>query len=73
VLAILGQEYPGLELFGVDIEQKQIDYARGHLAHVGRKASLTKADALALPFEDDSFGHVWMMWVLERIADPPRR
>jgi ubiquinone/menaquinone biosynthesis C-methylase UbiE len=71
VLAILGQEYPGIKLFGVDIEQKQIDYARGHLARTGLEASLTKADALALPFEDDSFDHVWMMWLLEHIADPP--
>jgi cyclopropane fatty-acyl-phospholipid synthase-like methyltransferase len=45
VLAILGQEYPGIKLFGVDIEQKQIDYARGHLARTGLEASLTKADA----------------------------
>ena len=32
VLAVLGQEYPGLQLFGVDIEPKQLDFARVHLA-----------------------------------------
>jgi SAM-dependent methyltransferase len=26
---------------------------------------------VALPFEDESFDHVWMMWFLEQIADPP--
>ena len=70
VLAVLGQEYPGVELFGVDIEQKQLDFARGHLERVGVEAALRQADALALPFEDGSFDHVWMMWLLEHVADP---
>jgi ubiquinone/menaquinone biosynthesis C-methylase UbiE len=70
VLAVLGQEYPGIELFGVDIEQKQLDFARGHLERSGVQATLRVADALALPFEDESFDHVWMMWFLEHLADP---
>ncbi len=71
VLAVLGQEYPGVELFGVDIEQKQLDFARGHLERAGVEATLRQADALALPFTDGSFDHVWMMWFLEHLADPP--
>ena len=71
VLAVLGQEYPGVELFGVDIEQKQLDFARGHLERSGVEATLRRADALALPFEDGSFDHVWMMWLLEHVTDPP--
>jgi ubiquinone/menaquinone biosynthesis C-methylase UbiE len=71
VLAVLGQEYPGLRLFGVDIEPKQLEFARGHLARAGVEATLTQADALALPFEDESFDHIWMMWFLEHVADPP--
>jgi len=70
VLAVLGQEYPDVELFGVDIEQKQLDFARGHLERAGVEASLHQADALALPFTDASFDHVWMMWFLEHVADP---
>ena len=70
VLAVLGQEYPGVELFGVDIEQKQLDFARGHLERAGVQATLRQADALALPFTDGSFDHVWMMWFLEHVADP---
>jgi SAM-dependent methyltransferase len=31
---------------------------------------LVEGDALALPFGEDSFDHVWMMWFLEHIADP---
>jgi ubiquinone/menaquinone biosynthesis C-methylase UbiE len=70
VLAVLGQEYPGVELFGVDIEQKQLDFARGHLQRSGVEATLREADALALPFTDGSFDHVWMMWFLEHVGDP---
>ncbi len=71
MLAILGQEFPGVRLSGVDIEPRQLEFARGHLRRAGVEADLTEADALALPFGDESFGHVWMMWFLEHLADPP--
>lgn len=70
VLAVLGQEFPGARLTGVDIEPKQLDFARGHLQRSGVDATLVEADALALPFADDSFDQVWMMWFLEHVADP---
>jgi ubiquinone/menaquinone biosynthesis C-methylase UbiE len=70
VLAVLGQEFPGVELYGVDIEQKQLDFARRNLERAGIEATLRQADALALPFPDESFDHVWMMWFLEHVADP---
>jgi len=71
VLAVLGQEFPGVRLTGVDIEPKQLEFARGHLERAGVEATLLQADALALPFADESFDHVWMMWFLEHVADPP--
>jgi ubiquinone/menaquinone biosynthesis C-methylase UbiE len=71
VLGVLGQEYPEVRLFGVDIEQKQLEFARGHLQRVGVDATLVEADAVALPFGEESFDHVWMMWFLEHIGDPP--
>jgi len=70
VLAVLGQEFPGVRLYGVDIEPRQLAFAREHLARQGVDATLVEADALALPFEDESFDHVWMMWFLEHVADP---
>jgi ubiquinone/menaquinone biosynthesis C-methylase UbiE len=70
VLAVLGQEFPGVELHGVDIEQKQLDFAGGHLERAGVEATLRQADALALPFPDEYFDHVWMMWFLEHVQDP---
>ena len=71
VLAVLGQEFPSVRLVGVDIEPKQLEFARGHLERAGVEATVFQADAHALPFEDESFDHVWMMWFLEHIADPP--
>jgi SAM-dependent methyltransferase len=71
VLAVLGQEFPGVDLVGVDVEPKQLEFARGHLERAGVDATLLQADAHALPFEDESFDNVWMMWFLEHIADPP--
>ncbi len=38
VLAVLGQEFPGIRLHGVDIEPKQLDFARGHLERAGTRA-----------------------------------
>jgi SAM-dependent methyltransferase len=70
VLAVLGQEFPGLRLVGVDREPKQLEFAAQHLARSGVEAELVEADALALPFEEASFDHVWMMWFLEHVPDP---
>jgi len=71
VLAVLGQEFPGLNLCGVDREPKQLAFAARHLERSGVEATLVEADARALPFADESFDHVWMMWFLEHVADPP--
>jgi len=71
VLAVLGQEFPGIILSGVDIEPTQLAFARGHLERTGVEATLVEADARALPFADQSFDHVWMMWLLEHVPDPP--
>ena len=70
VLAVLGQEFPGVRLTGVDIEPKQLAFARSHLERAGVEATLVEGDASALPFADESFDHVWMMWFLEHLADP---
>jgi SAM-dependent methyltransferase len=70
VLAVLGEEFPGLTLTGIDIAPEQLEYARGHLERSGIEATLIEANAIELPFEDGSFGHVWMMWFLEHVADP---
>jgi ubiquinone/menaquinone biosynthesis C-methylase UbiE len=70
VLAVLGQEFPRIQLTGVDIEPKQLEFARGHFERSGVETTLVAADAVSLPFADESFDHVWMMWFLEHVADP---
>jgi ubiquinone/menaquinone biosynthesis C-methylase UbiE len=70
VLGVLGRAFPGIALAGVDIEPRQIEFARGYLADLGLDAELQPADALALPFADAGFDHVWMMWFLEHLDDP---
>ena len=70
VLAILGQEFPGIRLFGVDREPKQLAFAAEHLERSGVEATLVEADALALPYPDESFDQVWMMWFLEHVDRP---
>src|SRR3954453_6158481 len=70
VLAVLGQEYPRIELTGVDIEPRQLTFARVHLERSGVAATLVEADGAALPFADGAFDHVWMMWFLEHVPDP---
>ena len=70
VLAVLGQEFPDVRLFGVDREPKQLAFAAQHLERSGVEATLVEADALALPLGGESFDHVWMMWFLEHVLDP---
>jgi ubiquinone/menaquinone biosynthesis C-methylase UbiE len=70
VLGVLGTAFPGLVLAGVDIESRQLDVARRHLRELGLEVDLRQADANALPYPDDSFDHIWMMWFLEHVADP---
>ena len=70
VLAVLGQEFRDVQLSGLDIEPKQLEYARGHLRRAGVDATLQEGDATAVPFDDGSFDHVWMMWFLEHVPDP---
>ena len=70
VLGVLGQAFCGITLAGVDIEEQQVLAARAHLARLGLTADIRCADAVALPYADASFDHVWMMWFLEHVADP---
>lgn len=69
VLGTLAQAFPGVRLSGVDIELAQISFARKYLAECEVAADLHVADARELPYENASFDHVWMMWVLEHMSE----
>ena len=43
VLAVLGQEYPGLRLFGLDIEPQQLEFARTHSGAPGSRRPWRRA------------------------------
>lgn len=70
VLGVLGKAFPGIRITGVDIEQRQIEFAREHLARLGLEAELKQGDATCLPLPDASQDHVWFQWVLEHLKDP---
>ena len=69
VLGVIGQAFPGLALAGVDLAERQIEYASAHLSRLGLAGDLRQGDAGALPWPDASFDHVYMMWFLEHVPD----
>src|SRR4051812_15010811 len=63
VLGVIASAAPGdFELAGLDIEPRQIERARQHLAHLGRRVDLRVGDASHLPWPDASFDAVFFMW-----------
>ncbi|MFT4703801.1 MAG: ubiquinone/menaquinone biosynthesis C-methylase UbiE [Bradymonadia bacterium] len=57
------------ELHGVDISDYIIEKARKRL---GRRATIIKGDAEALPYEDQSFDRVYCSEVLEHVLNPEK-
>ena len=68
VLATLADAHPDVRWTGVDRSPAQVARAREVLS--GRDVELHQVDAAALPFPDESFDHVYMMWFLEHLPDP---
>jgi ubiquinone/menaquinone biosynthesis C-methylase UbiE len=68
-LAVLAREFPSLKLSGVDIEPRQIGFARTHLKACGVEADLRVANGATLPWESGYFDHVYIMWLLEHLQD----
>lgn len=69
---ILRERFPKVNITGVDASDAQIKRATKHLSTDIKKGSvkLIKADALNLPFADDSFDGCFITWFLEHVADP---
>ena len=70
VLGILGKAFPNLKLAGIDLEPKQIEYAKNHLNNLNLDADLQVGDAIALPWNDDQFDHIYAIWFLEHLPTP---
>lgn len=58
---------PGLRVWGIDLEERVLRYARGHLAERG--VCLVKGDVHHLPYADAAFDRVVMSEVLEHLTD----
>ena len=71
VLGILGQAFPSLKLAGIDLEEKQIEYATNHLKTLNfGNADLRVGDATNLPWQDNQFNHVYAIWFIEHLNNP---
>ncbi len=71
VLGVIEESSPGLALSGIDVEPRQVEYAREHLERLGaRDPDLVQGDARELPWIDGTFDTVWMSWFLEHLLDP---
>ena len=70
-LAVIASAVPAIELAGIDLEPRQIEFARRHLASRGcPDADLRVGSAERLPWPDAHFDHVFVMWLLEHLHDP---
>ncbi len=67
--AMAGQllrRYPGIQLVGVDLLERQLAEAR----RLHPEATYVQADAAHLPFPDASFERVHCSWLLEHVHEP---
>ncbi|MBE9044439.1 methyltransferase domain-containing protein [Pleurocapsales cyanobacterium LEGE 10410] len=71
VLGILGRAFPGLRLAGIDLSDKQIEYAKNHLGNLNlSNLDLRVGDAARLPWQNNQFDRLYAIWFLEHLPDP---
>jgi ubiquinone/menaquinone biosynthesis C-methylase UbiE len=71
VLGILGTTFPRLQIAGIDLEAKQINYATQHLKNLGlSNVDLKVGDASQLPWDDNTFDCIYTIWFLEHLSNP---
>ncbi len=64
VLGILGQEYPGLTLTGIELEPLQFQLADDYLEELGLKnVNLQQGNINKLPWDDNHFDYVYGIWI----------
>jgi SAM-dependent methyltransferase len=66
----LAEKYPQASFVGVDLEQQHLQYAAERCARFGERVSFQHGDAMALPFEDQSFDYVTCRHLLQAVPDP---
>jgi len=72
VIALAKRLKPGGTTIGVDVSEAMITEARRRTAAIGPHVSFLVADALALPFDDNTFDMCRTETVLQHLTDPGR-
>jgi SAM-dependent methyltransferase len=68
----LAKRSPQAGFTSIDISQESLDRARALIEGQGiTNVRFRHADIMDMPFEDESFDHVFVCFVLEHLADPP--
>lgn len=68
---ILARRSPGAFLTSVDLSPNAVEKARESLAREGlANVTFRQADVFHLPFDRDSFDHVFVCFLLEHVSDP---
>lgn len=60
---------PGINAVGIDLSNAMLNRARRQLPIEGREIELLQADALNLPFEDESFDAILLTLILSVVSD----
>jgi ubiquinone/menaquinone biosynthesis C-methylase UbiE len=68
---VLAERNPGAEFTCIDVSSESLDKARSLLRRRGlSNVRFERADIMALPFDDESFDHIFVCFVLEHLSDP---
>jgi SAM-dependent methyltransferase len=68
----LARRSPQTEFISIDISPDSLERARALIEGEGiTNVRFQQADIMGLPFEDESFDHVFVCFVLEHLGDPP--
>lgn len=67
----LARNSPGAEITSIDISERSLAQAKEAVAAAGlTNVTFRQADIFDLPFEPESFDHVFVCFVLEHLPDP---
>ncbi|HNS88269.1 MAG TPA: class I SAM-dependent methyltransferase, partial [Parvularculaceae bacterium] len=67
----LARNSPGAKITSIDISERSLGQAKEAVAAAGlTNVTFRQADIFDLPFEPESFDHVFVCFVLEHLCDP---
>jgi SAM-dependent methyltransferase len=70
---ILAKNSPGAQITSVDISEDSLQRAQENVRREGiANVTFRQGDIFHLPFEPESFDHIFVCFVLEHLADPQR-